>query len=86
MELQINRWGNSLALRLPQTLSRKAGLRDGTRVEATIGKKGELRVVPVVPTTDHSRSRAELMAQVQALQAEFPMGTPVVRWLRDQGY
>lgn len=35
MNLQINRWGNSLAVRLPQELLRQLGdLQEGDRIEA----------------------------------------------------
>lgn len=34
MELQVNRWGNSLAVRLPQELVRELGLQEGDRIQA----------------------------------------------------
>jgi antitoxin MazE len=34
MELQVNRWGNSLAVRLPQELVKQLGLQEGDRIQA----------------------------------------------------
>ena len=33
MQVQVARWGNSLGLRIPKAVARRAGLREGTRVE-----------------------------------------------------
>ena len=36
MQVQVSRWGNSLALRIPKDIAIRAGLREGTRVEIQI--------------------------------------------------
>ena len=54
MPLQIARWGNSLAVRLPATLVRQAGLAAQDEVEARVTPAGELvltPLTPIVPTT-----------------------------------
>jgi len=33
MQVQVARWGNSLGLRIPKDIARRAGLREGARVE-----------------------------------------------------
>jgi antitoxin MazE len=33
MQVQVARWGNSLGLRIPKDVARRAGLRAGSRVE-----------------------------------------------------
>jgi antitoxin MazE len=33
MEVQVARWGNSLGLRIPKEVARRAGLREGARVD-----------------------------------------------------
>jgi antitoxin MazE len=33
MQVQVARWGNSLGLRIPKDIARRAGLREGIRVE-----------------------------------------------------
>lgn len=35
MVLQVKRWGNSLAVRLPRTIAAEAGVTEGTPVEVT---------------------------------------------------
>ena len=85
MELQIGKWGNSLALRLPVTLARQAGLREGTRVQADVTAGRELRLVNAgneLKTT----SRAQLAKELEEIHREWPMGRSVVRWMRDQRY
>ncbi len=85
MELQIGKWGNSLALRLPVALAKQAGLREGSRVEADITAERELRLVKSGGPASKT-SRAELAAELSRMHKEWPMGRSVVRWMRDQGY
>ena len=33
MQVQVARWGNSLGLRIPKDIARRAGLREGARVD-----------------------------------------------------
>ena len=33
MQVQVSRWGNSLALRIPKDIAIRVGLRDGARVD-----------------------------------------------------
>ncbi len=33
MQVQVARWGNSLGLRIPKEIARRAGLREGARVD-----------------------------------------------------
>ena len=85
MELQVGKWGNSLALRLPVALARQAGLREGSRVQADVTAGRELRLVNAgngLKTT----SRAQLAKELTDMHREWPMGRSVVRWMRDQGY
>ena len=46
MNIQISKWGNSLALRIPATYIRQIQLKDGDRVEATLSKDGSLIIKP----------------------------------------
>jgi antitoxin MazE len=45
VETQIGRWGNSLAVRIPQALAREAQLEDGTPVELSVSD-GSLALLP----------------------------------------
>ena len=47
MRAKVARWGNSLALRIPNGLAQDAKLREGTEVEVVVAN-GRLVVEPVV--------------------------------------
>jgi len=46
MKLQIARWGNSLAVRLPAKFTRAIGARAGDSIEAEIGPLGKITLTP----------------------------------------
>ncbi len=46
MDLQVAKWGNSLALRIPSEVVRRLGLREGATVEAQITVDGSLSIRP----------------------------------------
>ena len=85
MELQVGKWGNSLAIRLPVTLARQAGLREGSRVQANVTAGRELRLVKAGNELE-TVSRAQLAKELTDMHRDWPMGRSVVRWMRDQGY
>ena len=85
MELQVGKWGNSLALRLPVTLARQAGLREGSRVQANVTAGRELRLVKAGNDIE-AVSRAQLAKELTDMHRDWPMGRSVMRWMRDQGY
>lgn len=76
MDLQIAKWGNSLALRLPSSVVRRLGLRDGLTVRAEVTADGAL----AIRTAPWSRSA--FAAELDAARAALPMGTSVVGELR----
>jgi antitoxin MazE len=47
METRVQRWGNSLALRIPKSLADEAGLKDNSPVQLSLRDK-QLVVVPVL--------------------------------------
>lgn len=47
MESRVQRWGNSLALRIPKPLAAEVGLKDNSAVELFL-RDGRLIIVPVV--------------------------------------
>lgn len=50
MRIQIAKWGNSAALRLPKRVMEELGLKPGQEVELTLeGKEARLRPVPKIP-------------------------------------
>ncbi len=77
MTLRIARWGNSLAVRLPRTLARDAGLGEGDEVEAALADDGAV-------TLRRCRPRYSLGALVAAITPknrhdETDWGGPVGR-------
>lgn len=77
MRLQIAKWGNSLAVRLPMECTRAAGLRAGDSVEASITPAGEITLAP-----DKAFDKAAFLARLARLQAAMPMTTPIVERMR----
>ncbi len=49
MQTKVQKWGNSLGVRIPRGLAEKVGLGAGTEVSLT-AKDGELVLRPSVPT------------------------------------
>lgn len=47
MQLQIGKWGNSLAVRLPIALTQKGALKEGDMLDATLEPNGTLNLAPV---------------------------------------
>jgi len=46
MDLQLAKWGNSLALRIPSEVVRQLGLREGATVQAHLTVDGTLSIRP----------------------------------------
>jgi antitoxin MazE len=85
MDLQINRWGNSLAVRLPAKLARELNVGEGSQLEATVTGPGRL-TLQSAELSQAVPSREEVIAELEALHRNMPMGRSVVRLMRDQGY
>ena len=60
MKARVVKWGNSLALRIPQVIAKNAHWKEGDAVELTAGEEGrvEVRRVSKVPTL------SELVARI----------------------
>jgi len=78
INLQIAKWGNSLAMRLPAELVRRFGLRDGDSVEAQITADGALAIRPT------NWSRRAFAAELAEARDALPMGEPVIEQLRGE--
>ena len=80
MELQIGKWGNSLAVRLPAQVAKKLRLTEGAKVELTIDDAGRAVLQPApAPEFD----KAAWIARARALTQSMPMTEEVVRYMRD---
>lgn len=78
MQLQVSKWGNSLAMRLPAELVRRFGLRDGDSVDAQLTVDGALTIRPA------SWSRRAFAAELAEAREALPMGRPVIEELRGE--
>lgn len=75
MQTRVQRWGNSLALRIPKPLADEAGLRDDSPVQLTLRDK-QLVIEPLV---QEPLTLDALLAQVTAenLHREVDTGPAV---------
>ena len=72
--MQVGKWGNSLAVRLPAAVVETLGLKEGDEIEIEIAGERTFRV-----SRDRSRERA--LAKLKALRRPLPPG---FRWSRDE--
>lgn len=77
MQLQLGKWGNSLAVRLPAEYARAAGLHEGDVVEAEVTPLGEIKLTPIQPF-----DKAAFLERLGKLHAKMPMTEPVVEQMR----
>jgi len=79
MNLQIAKWGNSLAVRIPADDVRKTGVKEGDQLVAHLGADGSLNLSPP------SQWSRKAFAQDLARDAEaLPMGTSVIEQIRQE--
>lgn len=79
MRLQLAKWGNSLAVRLPMECIRAAGLREGDAVEAEVTPVGEIRLTPA-----QTFNKAAFLERLRKLHATMPMTTATSVLLREE--
>ena len=76
MNLQIAKWGNSLAVRIPADYVRSIGIKEGDSVQASLTSDGGLIIHPV--KWDLNAFAREVAASRDAM----PMGASVIEELR----
>lgn len=77
MRMQIAKWGNSLAVRLPVDYIRAAGLKEGDEVEAEVTPLGEIRLAPAKVF-----DKAAFLQRVAELRGQMPVTESVVEAMR----
>lgn len=65
--MQVSRWGNSLAIRIPASVAKALDLKEGDEVEVTATQDGRLEVA-----RDCKRARA--IERIRSMQFELPPG------------
>lgn len=75
METKIQKWGNSLAVRLPKAFAEQAGIENGSDVQISI-QDGNIILVPV---KDHAKLLDALLEKIDesTLHSEIDFGKPV---------
>jgi antitoxin MazE len=66
--MQVSKWGNSLAVRLPKTLVEELGLKEGDQLNVVAARDGAIEV----ETREDQRRRA--LARMAARNWTFPPG------------
>ena len=79
MDLQIAKWGNSLALRIPAEYVRSIGIKEGDKVEACLTVDGGLTIRPA------TWNRKAFSKKLAAACAAMPMGESVMDEVRRAG-
>ena len=77
MDLQVTRWGNSLAMRLPAEVARRLGVREGDTLQARLTTDGAMTLRAA------SWNRRDFAAELAAVRDTLPLAPEVVRELRD---
>ena len=76
MELQVNRWGNSLAVRLPAGLARDIGVNEGSSLSPQeLGQR--LLALQDVHQKDALLTRKQLLERIRELHKHMPITQPV---------
>ena len=76
MELQVNRWGNSLAVRLPAGLARDIGVNEGSSLSPKeLGQR--LLALQDVQQQDALLTRKQLIERIRELHKQMPITQPV---------
>lgn len=65
--MRVAKWGNSLAVRLPQAVVEALALREGDEIEIAVAGTRRFEV-------ERDRSRDEAMATLRALRRPLPKG------------
>ena len=79
MNLQIAKWGNSLAVRIPMEYVRQIGIKEGDQLEAHLGADGGLNLKPPAKW-----SRQAFVQELLRDNKTLPAGTSVMDQLRSE--
>jgi antitoxin MazE len=65
--MQVSKWGNSLAVRLPAAVVDALGLKEGDEIEISIAGKRDFKIA-------RDRSKARALEAIRRLARPFPPG------------
>lgn len=78
--MQVAKWGNSLAVRLPASLVRELGLAEGDEVEL---RAVDSRTLEIAREAARDKEREEALATLRSLAVPMPPG---YKWNREELY
>ena len=78
MNIQISKWGNSLAIRIPAEVVKQIHLKEGDKVEATLSMNGTLIIKP------QKLDRKTLAKMARELRDSMNMGKSVMDEVRSE--
>ena len=78
MNIQISKWGNSLAMRIPAEVVKQIHLKEGDKVEATLSMNGTLIIKP------KKLDRKTLAKMARELRGSMKMGKSVMDEVRSE--
>jgi antitoxin MazE len=78
MNIQISKWGNSLAMRIPAEVVKQIHLKEGDKVEATLSMNGTLIIKP------QKLDRKTLAKMARELRDSMNMGKSVMDEVRSE--
>jgi len=83
MQTKINKWGNSLALRIPKLLALDVNLKQNEWIDISIGKNS----IIITPIGEKEYSLEKLLKDISKnnLHGEFNTGAPVGKEIRYRG-
>jgi antitoxin MazE len=81
LDLNVGRWGNSLAVRLPADLARKLGIGEGSTLHVEPQSDNSLLVS--APRAPKAMSKAEWIVSAKKHLATMPKSASVIREMRD---
>ena len=76
MNIQLSKWDNSLAVRIPASFIKQIHLKDGDRVEATLSNDGSLVIRP------QKLDRKTIAKMAKELRDSMKMGKSVMDEVR----
>lgn len=79
LRLQVGKWGNSLAVRLPAALTQQASLKEGDYLEADVTADGEVVLAPA-----HDFDTQAFLASLDKLHKSLPRTESVIEALREE--
>ncbi len=79
MKVQLAKWGNSLALRIPRECARQAHIKAGDAVEVEVTPTGDLRLHPVAA---EPFDKAAFLHDARILRSSLPESDMVVEAIR----